>query len=260
MPRGVGNENDWLLSVSLDTVAGTARIRAYRDHLRRSASRTKDNRRKKWIVREQKMATKLASDISRLKTKGIACDVVRNAGQRLYKQVLAAWRAEMSPRTYAYINAINMSGMAKAEDGRLFIGIGNWKHLMKATSLDHSSEIKHTAMQSWIKPKYGTRRPSYGPDKALAAESERMSAVTKQRQYIATRGPLAGQPITGYWYFQEAGFIHHISKQFIHHPVFSSMDMNIVGDQMVNDFGRKIHQHFKRSGRYVSWVTGVVYK
>lgn len=261
MPRwrtGAGvYEGDWLLTVSFNVNDGVAKLRRYRDYLRKSATGIKDKRKKKWLVREQKMATKLAANLLKVKTKGIAHDVLKLAGNRLHRQVLAAWRAEMTPRTYSYLNSIIMSPIAKTGDGRLFIGVGSWKYMMRETSLEHN-QIKHMAVESWVKPKYGSKRPTYVDDPDLISEQDRKAKAKMKGQYIASRGPLTGHPITGYWYFQEAGFTHFLTKQFIHHPVFSSIDMNPIGDQMVKDFDRKIHQFFGNTKRYVTWTMNIM--
>jgi hypothetical protein len=87
--------------------------------------------------------------IRNIKTKGPVFDSLQYAGNRLYNSVLATWRAELEPHTYQYLNAIKMSPIERIGD-TMFVGVGNWKYLMQATSLDED-KIQYGPIESWRK-------------------------------------------------------------------------------------------------------------
>jgi len=241
------NENDWMCVLKFDVSQAMSGLNEYRNIMRRLSSSANNKQNKKWASMEAKSTTEVMNSIRNVKTKGPIYDALSFAGNRLYQNVIRTWRAELKPHTYRYLNAIGISKIERIGD-TMFIGVGDWRRLMAATSINEPP-IQYT---SWIKPKYLRSNKLEGITVDVF-KRRRKRVKQKSSGYTASSGPLAGQNITGYWYFLEEGFYHYISKQFIHKPVFALQNMRHFSSIAYDKFDMQLRKLLKRQGGWAKW-------
>jgi len=215
----------WMFRIGLDTNNAQYNLKTFGNYIIKRCRSVKNRNVQIGLLHEGELLIELVLAFQNPKlTRGSSprnclTNVLWFMGEQCRRKIWNRYLDKLNVQTQNYLNATQIEGPIKLASDAIYTFVGDIKQLMYRTDLITSAEAKRY--------KYDAEPDWY------------------QTTYRAMDGPWYGKPITGYWYFQEYGFYHHISGEFIRNKIFYDSDINEVLELGENKLDYELNRMFK---------------
>lgn len=203
----------------IDTNDAIWNLQRYGDFLLKQATRPKAKSIKSILFKEAELLGLIASQFHKPKLKtgraraNLLANVVTYMSNQYRVKVKSNFLDKMECHTGNYLESTQFKSNIRFDRGVVYSYVGDIRHMMHSTDLLVAAE----------------RKSPYGSN-----------ADWLNKKYMAF-----GRHITGYWYFQEFGFYHWLTGNYIQNQIFLDSDAEEVLRNGEIEFDRRLSLLFK---------------